>query len=43
MDLSTEYKSIAKGLGEIGIINKELSKNWHRWPDIETDWFTFII
>ncbi len=35
MDLSTEYKSIAKGLGEIGIINKELSKNWHRWPDIE--------
>jgi len=26
MDLSTEYKSIAKGLGEIGIINKELSE-----------------
>lgn len=26
MDLSTEYKSIAKGLGETGIINKELSK-----------------
>ena len=26
IELSTEYKSIAKGLGEIGVINKELSE-----------------
>lgn len=26
IELSTEYKSIAKGLGEIGIIDKELSE-----------------